>query len=223
MTVASQWAEVTREQEPASWFLWAPAAVRFVIAVCAAAATTFGIGRSLPAQLDLRTDIVGYPIHSNYNIELVISVYYLIVVVFPFVSLLLYVALGHASQLLGLPSNRCARPLPVVEGALARPRGRGRAALVGAVRAMAVGLAFGVEVAVARNATMASFWFTVGFVALTYAGVVFDIAFVLHMTVFSHRKPVTLAAALNALAAPFALAGLLAVSAVTTVTVNADQ
>src|SRR5262252_5614273 len=223
MKVAEQQVALAVEQ-PLSrhWLRRAHNSLRFVVAVGIAAIIAYAIARSLPTQLATRTDIVGYPIHSNYNIELVMSVYFLLVVVFPLISLLLYVGLGEASNRLGLPRAAAAAPVPMIEARSDPLLGTGRAFLVGAARALTVGAGFGIEAAVARDATMASFWFTIALVALTYAGVVLDLAFVLQMTVLRSRKPMALAAALNTLATPFAVTGLIAVSAVTSVSVTAD-
>jgi hypothetical protein len=223
MTVAEhQIALAVDRPLPRDWRRHAHNSVRFVVAVVIAAIITFAIGSSLPRQLATRTDIVGYPIHSDYNIELVTFVYFLIVIVFPLVSLLLYIGLGEVSRMLGLPRSSCSRPLPSMEARADPVPGKGRAVLAGAARALTVGVCFGIEAAVARNARMASSWLTIAFVALTYAGIVLGLAFVLHMTVLRSRKPMAIAAAVNALSAPFAVTGLLVVSAVTTVSVTAN-
>jgi hypothetical protein len=225
-TVAEQPAAVAGDKISVSpWLHWAPNTIRCLVAVGVAAVITFVTGRSLPAQLAVRTDIVGYPVHSNYNIERVMSIYFLIVLVFPALSLLLYVSLGEASRRLGLPSGSPVQlPPPAEPAALEALPGRDNALMAGAARAVAVGVSFGLEVAVARDATtVASFWFTIAFVGVAYAAVVMDLAFLLHMAVLRVWTPTAIVSALNALAAPLTLTGLLAVSAVTSVTVSADH
>src|SRR5207249_918533 len=46
---------------------------RFMVAVTLAGAVSAAIWRALPRPLSVRTDIVGSPIHSNYNIELLMQ------------------------------------------------------------------------------------------------------------------------------------------------------
>lgn len=49
----------------------------------------------LPAQLSTRTDVIGYPTHANYNIDLLYSVYTLQILAFTVLTVSLYLLVSH--------------------------------------------------------------------------------------------------------------------------------
>jgi hypothetical protein len=72
--------------------------LRAAAAVAAAAGLTAVITRALPRSLDVRTDIVGYPIHSNFNVNRYVWVYALWAVVFPVLALAIELALSQLTR-----------------------------------------------------------------------------------------------------------------------------
>jgi hypothetical protein len=63
---------------------------RFAVAIAAAALITYLGWREVPHHLVVRTDIVGYPIFANFDIDRYIDAYYLVAILFPLLSIGLY-------------------------------------------------------------------------------------------------------------------------------------
>ncbi len=78
---------------------WLFVTLQFCLAVVAAAAVTFLIRRSIAGlPLDVETDIIGYPVFSNFNIKALYNSYWLVVAVFPMLTLGFYLLLARLSR-----------------------------------------------------------------------------------------------------------------------------
>ena len=118
-------------------------AVRFCIALSAAALLTalaFGL---VPEDLDVRTDIVGYPTYANFNINRYFWAYGFVVGLFPLLTFSIYLGLTRIFGRRGQPREPIPAPLERMEIA---PAARARTALlVGAGRTLLVGGVLGLE------------------------------------------------------------------------------
>jgi len=189
----------------------------FVVASAVAGISAYAIWGQLPEELDVRTDIVGYPIHSNFNINRYFWLYWLIAGFVPVVTLAVFLVLRRV-----VPRGevlRRQRPRePAVEEPLPALSGR-KLAAVGIARVAFVGAIFGLETAFAMS--KGSGWVvSIGFpVVAGYAALVCLASFQVHRIV---RFPTTFwerLALANALAVPFCVAALYRVSRSTEVTV----
>jgi hypothetical protein len=208
---------------PAS-VLWLAAGVRFLLAALGAAVIVAAVAIHLSTRLSVRTDIVGYPTHQDYDISLAFDLYYLLVVVYPVSVLVLYLALTWAARKLRFRgSDRAPALLPAAgsphDGS--QPAGRGR--LVASSRLLAVGAGLGVEAAFVLDRGGAWFWLTVAAVALVYSAAIAGLGLVLPDPLRRGLSPSSRIASLNALVVPLGILGLLWVSSVTTVTVASDH
>ena len=194
-----------------------PRAARLAVAVPVAAAVAVLVRWALPEGLDLRTDIVGYPIHRNFDVYGLFRNYYAVLLV-PVVAVAVDAGLGRWSRRRrpGQAVDRPPRPpvgdpAPDQEAWSAPKAAAGRLLFAGAVAGLAAALAV---------QPSEQFWLLVGFMALGYVVLVTVTGAALGR-VAGRLEPVARRALVNAVA----LAGLplllYAVSASSEVTVLA--
>lgn len=201
------------------------AAVRgciFLAALFGAAGIAALLASRIPRQLQVSTDIVGFPTFYNYNIELISDLYVLVVLVFPLGALALYLALTHLATRLRLLD----RPVERMGGATSSPDvdtgPSGWAAHVASgARLAGLGCIVGLEIAVARGDVYAEFWTTLGATALAYLLAAFAAGWIFKLTFARRHSLSATLSGINAAVSPAALGGLLAISLQTTLTVTA--
>ncbi len=86
--------------------VWARRTLRFALSLGIGVAVAWVVYRLLPDRLDVQTDIVGFPIHSNFFIQRYYYVYATVVVVGPLAVLAAYVVLGRLVAWFTAPSTR---------------------------------------------------------------------------------------------------------------------
>ena len=180
-----------------------------------AAGATLKLVLSVPRQLNVSTDVVGYPIYADYNVGKLSDYYYLGVIFFPVATLVFYLGLTWLVRRLGWIASD-ASPAPAA-AELDAPQEKG-AIPVAVARALAVGAALGLEGTVVAGATGRYFWLVLGAVALVYAAILYGFA----RLVRGSSAVTTNMARANALAAPLVLLGLWATSATAAVTIASD-
>jgi hypothetical protein len=191
--------------------------LQFAVASGIAAVAAYAIWTQLPDELDVRTDIVGYPIHSNFNSNRYFWLYWLIAGFVPVVSLALFLLLRRIVP--RSETGRRPRPLapaaepdpPPLSGWMITAVGVGRVAFVGAI--------FGLEIAVWKSEGS-------GWILPIGIPVMFGYAAILYLATFLIERFAQLEtsfwdrlALANAFAVPFCVAGLYGVSRSTEVTV----
>jgi hypothetical protein len=199
-------------------FRW-PASLRLFVAVAVAGLVTLALALAEPRQLKLSTDVVGYPIYANFNIERQVNLYYIGVLFFPVLALMLYLAQTWLAARLGVvgPERRSApNPRP---SAADLPAADQNVQAVSVVRALAVGASFGLAVTIVEGATGRDFWLAIAAVSVGYTVLIFGIAWVMRRAGSARQELATTAAKVNAMAAPLAILGLWAATASITVTV----
>jgi hypothetical protein len=191
--------------------------LQFVVASGVAALLAYAIWTQLPKELDVRTDIVGYPIHSNFNINRYFWLYWLIAGFVPVVTLAVFLVLRRVVPR-GEALRRQRPREPAVEEPLAALSGR-KLAAVGIARVAFVGAIFGLETAFAMS--KGSGWMiSIGFpVVAGYAALMCLASFLLQRVLRFPRTFWERLALANALAVPFCVAALYGVSRSTEVTV----
>jgi hypothetical protein len=119
-------------------------ALRAVISVSIAAVLTAFISSHLPRSLDVTTDVVGYPIFANFNVDRYLWFYLLWVAFFPLAALAIDIALSRftGGVFPGLG------PAPSSDPASSQPDSTRATPAVALVRTAFVGLVLGVEVAI---------------------------------------------------------------------------
>jgi hypothetical protein len=196
----------------------ATAVLQFAAAFGIAGVAAFAIWTQLPRELHVRTDIVGYPIHSNFNSYLYFWRYWLLAGFVPLVTLGLFVTLskliprGNAWR-----RPRARRPAP--EEPLAQPTHR-QVLAIGIGATLFIGAVFGLETAAA--AFEESSWLLSVGLPVT-AGYTLLASLVALAAGHARRAPESFwerLALVNVLAAPFTFAGLYAVSRSTEVTLE---
>ena len=90
-------------------------AVRFCVALNVGALLSILAFGVVPAELDIRTDIVGYPTHGNFNINRYFWAYGFAVVLFPLLTFGIYVALSRIFARSQGPRGPLPPPLKRVE------------------------------------------------------------------------------------------------------------
>jgi hypothetical protein len=197
-------------------FGWAPG-IRLIVALLISGPVTLALALAQPRQLKLTTDVVGYPIYADYNIERLINLYYIGVLFFPVFALVLYLAQTWLVRRMGLAERHISRVQAADEVEV--PESGRRAVAVGLARALAVGSSLGLEVAIVADATHRYFWLTLAVVAVAYCGAVLGVAWLMRRFSSTTHDLTTAAGMANALAAPLVLLGLWGVSASTAVTI----
>ena len=123
-------------------------AVRFCIALNGAALLRFLAFELVPDDLDVRTDIVGYPTYANFNVNRYFWAYGFTVVLFPLLTFGIFLALtrcsrfGEAAWPIPPPLERVETTPPVVGW---------RKLAVASGRALLVGFVLGLEVVIASD------------------------------------------------------------------------
>jgi hypothetical protein len=146
--------------------------LRALVAIAAAAVITAAITRNLSRSLDVRTDVLGYPIHANFNVNRYVWVYALWAVFFPVVALGIDLALSRLT--------RGRLPQADWESTRRAPETGNHAAstgpAVGGFRTAFVGAVLGVEAAIFANLEGLGFVLVMLVAVLLYAGVAFTVA-----------------------------------------------
>ena len=196
------------------------AIVEFVFAFAVAGIAAYLIWTHLPEQLDVRTDIVGFPIHSNFNPYVYFWRYWLLVAFIPLVGLAL--VLIQTKLIPGGGAWRGRRALaPAPEPEAVEPA-HWQVIATGVGRTLFVGAIFALELAIAAfNDTS---WLagvglpvTAGY-ALLATGIAVAVGRSRRLTAdFWGRL-----ALVNAVAVPLCFAGLYAVSRATQVTITSS-
>jgi hypothetical protein len=87
-------------------------AVALVVAVVGAGAACVALRKAYPDALAGRTDVVGYPTYADFNIRVYFVNYFLVVLVFPALTLLLYASTGVVGHLVRRAGREHVHPLP---------------------------------------------------------------------------------------------------------------
>jgi hypothetical protein len=204
-------------------------ATNLLLAGAVAAVVVAAIATRIPHQLTVSTDIVGYPIFADFNIERIVDLYYLAIVALPILTLLTLPAVARATALLRPRTPERRLPLWPPAGIAAVRDGVGDPAdqdvpsgLAVAGRLFAVGALFGLEASIVADGMKGRFWIIAAGATLTYGGAAVGMAGGLRRVLGGRQSFPAVLARVNALAAPSALLGLLAVSNATTVSVQSD-
>ena len=190
-------------------------AVRFCLALNAAALLSFLAFGLAPDDLDVRTDIVGYPTYANFNVNRYFWAYGFVVVVFPLLTFAIYLALTRLFARSEAPRGPIPPPLEHVE---TTPRARGRRALlVAAGRTLLVAFVLGLEVVVVSEVLDNK-----ALLVLTVIGYCVAVASLAWgASRMARRDLLDVASTVNIFATPLILALLYGVSESTLVTVTA--
>jgi hypothetical protein len=189
--------------------MFALAALRVLISVSIAAGLTAFISSRLPRSLDVTTDVVGYPIFANFNVDRYLWIYVLWVTFFPLAALAIDVALARLTGirfpgLSSAPSSAADHP----DSTRATP-------VVALLRTAFVGLVLGVEFSIAWDRE------GLGFLLVCIATTVLYAFLALRIAVFAGRFPgwspsvSERLAAVNVYASPLTVLGLYPVSEAT--------
>ena len=152
-------------------------ALRVAISVALAAALTSFISNRLSRSLDVTTDVVGYPIFANFNVDRYLWVYVLWVAFFPLAAVAIDMALSRFTGGLfpGLtPASTTDPPSDELDSARATPA-------VALVRTAFVGLVLGVEVSIGWDLG------GLGFLLVCLATTVLYAAVALRIATFTER------------------------------------
>ena len=146
--------------------------LRVLIAVAISATVTALITSRLPRKLDVSTDVVGYPIAANFNVNRYLWVYVLWVAFFPLAALAIDLGLARLTR------DRSPRPTSARES---RPVADDKASpfdgwAVAMIRTAFVGLVLGLEVAMAYSLEESGFLFALLAVLVLYAAVAAGVA-----------------------------------------------
>jgi len=107
-------------------------ALRILVAVLVAGGLTTLVILVAWGPLDVRTDVIGYPVFKDFNVYNYFNAYYLIVGLFPLAALLLFLGLTRLAPRLGLAAPLKRGPLrPAFRPAEDRPRLAGEQPLIG--------------------------------------------------------------------------------------------
>ncbi|MBO0760266.1 MAG: hypothetical protein J2P40_03220 [Candidatus Dormibacteraeota bacterium] len=216
---------MTRSPPPLIGRISLRAAVRccfFLAALLGAAAIAALLASRIPRQLQVSTDIVGFPTFYDYNIRRISDLYVLVVVLFPLGALVLYVALTQLATRLGLLNGTVERVGQSTGSHDVDAKASGWASHVASgARLAGLGCIGGLEIAVARGDVYAEFWKTVGATTLAYLLAAFAAGWILKRTYAGRYSLSATLSGINAAVSPAALVGLLAISLQTTLTVTA--
>ena len=146
--------------------------LRALVAIGIAAALTAATVSNLSRSLDVRTDVVGYPIYANFNVNRYVWVYALWAVFFPVVALGIDLALSRVTRRRLPQADWASTPRPpeaAAPAAWATPA-------IGVIRTAFVGAVLGVEAAIFANLDGPGFVLMVLVAILLYCGVAFIVA-----------------------------------------------
>jgi hypothetical protein len=192
-------------------------ALRAAISVSIAAVLTAYLASQLSRSLDITTDVVGYPIFNNFNVDRYFWVYVLWVAFFPLAALAIDIALSPLTggQFPGLSSASSPdRASDQPDSALATPA-------VELVRTAFVGLVLGVEVAIALEREGVVFLLVCVGTTVVYSALALRIAVLTERFRGGSLSFPERLAAVNVLASPLTVLGLYFVSEATTMEVLA--
>jgi hypothetical protein len=196
--------------------------MRAVVAILGAAIPLLILASRIPRAITHKTDIVGYPIFYNFNIERVDDLYYLGLVAFPVLSLLFYLALSHSRSF----GWRGWLPLPSVSGRSRvdeiRAPSVAHVRVTAVTRVLFVGLVFGFEAAIVFNQTGSRFWLTIAVASLAYLVLSTGLGAVVARLTRSPGRLSDGVATVNAAVVPLVFLGLVGVSGVTSVRVTSN-
>ncbi|MGH9178518.1 MAG: hypothetical protein ACRD0N_08190, partial [Acidimicrobiales bacterium] len=142
-------------------------AARLAAAVAVSAPVALLVRAALPDRLDVRTDIVGYPIHRNFDVYGLFRNYYVATLLFPVLTLAVYAGLARWGS---WPRSVRGRPRPPVDDPPAEPPGW-HAPKAAAGRLVFTGVVVGLAVALIVEPSRL-FWLLAGAVAAGYAAMV---------------------------------------------------
>ena len=127
--------------------------LRVLIAVTIAGAVTALITSRLPRSLDVSTDVVGYPIAANFNVNRYLWVYGLWVAFFPLAALAIDLGLSRLTRDRSPRPTSAPEPRPALDPTASTSDGWA----VAVIRTAFVGLVLGLEVAIAAELDGANF------------------------------------------------------------------
>ena len=190
-------------------------AIRFCVALNVGALLSILAFGLVPDELDIRTDIIGYPTYANFNVNGYFWAYGFAVGVFPLLTFGIYLALTRVFARSREPRRPMPPPLERVE-TVAPPRAW-RAPLVATGRTLLVGFVLGLEVAIVSEVLDNKVLFVL--TAIGYCVAVALLAW--GASRLARRDALDVASTVNIAAAPVLLALLYGVSESTQVTVIA--
>ena len=194
--------------------LWAMRVCLFLAAVITASIIAWQIVIHLPRELDVSTDIIGYPTFANFSYAPYFQTYFLIVAALPAMALAIYAVGARVLQV----SNRNQLRLAPLE-AQSFPTPSVGAATLG--YALIVGAAFGVEIAIAIVPQVHSFWSVALGTMTLYAALACGLGWL--GVRFWSMKFDSLVSKFVALTAPLTLLGLYVLSRISSVTIVSTQ
>ncbi|HEV7677217.1 MAG TPA: hypothetical protein VGQ42_01455 [Candidatus Dormibacteraeota bacterium] len=178
---------------------------------------------NLSDRLDVRSDVIGYPLLTGFDVERYFREFQVVAWVFPALSLVLF-GLGWLWARRRFGAGQVPSPVAeVADGDAEVEAAHGRAAaMVGvAVRSALIGLPLGVAVVVTHLGTAHPLWIVAAAAVATVAAV--QVLARAASLVWPHRPAHVSAAMVNAVAAPFTVAALAAVAGVTAVVTLDDR
>ncbi|MDQ6947971.1 MAG: hypothetical protein M3256_17320 [Actinomycetota bacterium] len=176
------------------------------------------IALRIPRVPQIRTDIVGYPIHQAYNPNRATDAYFLGIAVFPVLTLLLYLALTKLATRVGWMDM--VRRAPATGRPIEDDENNTTGELFGAAgRTLAVGGAFGLEAAIIVGGGVDESRLLGLSVVVLYAALVAAAVWLRRPSDGRGHSPMRIAASFNTITAPLLLLGLLGVSEATSVRV----
>jgi hypothetical protein len=211
-------ADAARQPSPSA--LRRSAAIRVAIAVLVGAGVTAAVIASLSGPLNVKADVIGYPIFADFNPYIYSRAYYLIVGLFPIVTLVTFFGLTRIWHRVGLPTPPSrgrlrpeATPGETDTSASPDPEPSIWSTIAAAARVVIVGVVLGLEAGVAFNHLRLS----VVLVAVGYSLVVGVGSVALSRLMPERSTWKARVATVNSLGASLTLAGLVLVSAHTEV------
>jgi hypothetical protein len=195
--------------------------LQFVVAAGIASLCAYGIWNELPEQLDVRTDIVGYPIFNNFNPSRYFWLYWLIIGFVPLVTLPLFLVLRKLVPRMDRPQGVRAQRRPAVEPPPV-PASGFEVVTVGVARVLFVGAIFALVTAFAVSQDRD--WILPIGVPVTAGYAVLAVLAALALGRVKRLRATFWGrlALLNAVAVPFCVGSLYAVSRETEVTILAN-
>lgn len=186
---------------------WVRATLAGVLAVALSAAVCAVLVHRLSDQFTVRTDVVGYPLWADFNVERYFSEFHIVAWYFPVMALGLFAAFWIAARRLVGPVAAPAAPPADRERDAALPM------LGVAARSALVGLPVGAGVAVTQPGTPHPLWIVAGTVIVTM--VLVQVGGRLAALLWPRHPAAVHASMLNAVLAPFGVASLAAAAGVT--------